>query len=342
MKKIVSFVVIMCLVLALVPITTEKAEAATYTIKPGVSEISGTAYLTIYNSLSNKNYKVVKVNGAYYVQFKYGNNVVKVKWPTACPTKNVNDFSYTNQKIGKAISGRTNYDGGEVFQKNMNYSDGYRSYDKWSMVYLQASGSYSSGKIVLKCKNLSGLRITFATKYKYGSVYRTPKTCAEYMKCLQIVKDSNAIEVTPKWDVQVVKPGKNKNVLSTYKVAGLGYATRTNDIDRLFNVYYTTKAIATSTVPALSVKNLYDLYRQGADLQGSNSTGYNTGETFLLSKNNGSKYYKCMRATFTAPLKLTKAKNFYEVDVYLNKSISSGSPYTSIKTTLSIPSCKQK
>lgn len=343
-KKIISVSIIMCLIVALIPFGTMEADAATatYTISPGTSEISSKVYSTIYNSASKGNYKVVKIKGAYYVQFKYGSNIVNVKWPNMCVNKNKNDFTNTNKEIGKAISNRRNYKGIEVFQKTSRNSDSYRSYDKWSMVNLEVSGSYSNGKIALKCKNLSGLRITFASKYKLGNLYLKPKNCSNYKKCITIVKDSNAIEITPKWDIEVKKPGKNKNILSSYKISGCGYVTQKNNIDKLFEVYITIKNIATSSVPLTNPKNLYALYKMGADLRGSRSTGYNTGETFLLSKYIGNKYYKCMRATFKAPLKLTRAKDFYEVDVYLNNSISSRSPHTNIIATLSVSSFRQK
>lgn len=345
-KRILSFITVLFLITAIMPMLSNKANATTntYSISPSTNEISKVVYLTIYYSFNNNNYKVIYKNGSYYVQFKNGDNIVNVKWPTMCPAKTVNDFSYTNNKLSKSISSRSNYDGREVYQL---FSEKYDkntgvSYDHWNMIYLQASGSYSNGKITLKCKNLSGLRITFASKYKYGNTYYKPKNCAQYKKCLHIYKTSGAIQITPKWDIGITKPGKNKNILSTFSVSGLGYANKTTDIDTLFNIYYTTKAITTSTTPSLIFANLYSLYKQGADLHGSRSKGYNTGETYLLSKNKGSSYYKCMKASFVAPLNIIQAKDFYEVDVYLNERISSKSPLTEIKIILSVSKSVQK
>lgn len=318
-----------------------------------------------FEALRTGSYSAVKREGNWYYKFVKGSTTVYVK-ASAFTSSVGNDYSKMTNTLSKGVT-RSDGVGNECnyiykyrptsttsrvaavvkssggYKPSSNYTNksttktDYHVYLSSINVYTQRTGR----TVILGCNKDNHVQFTYSSKVYQKSAagyssagYVTPSTSAQYKQALtRNTSNSVNVTITPEFTVKVTQPGSNKVILSNFQYAGKGQAITTKSIDKYVNIGYTTaKTLAAAYSGKLSVKNLYDLYKQATNLVKPESSEYNCRKTTLLSKTS----YKCLQATFDSPIKLKKSGDYFQTELNLSSTPSRSGTATKITVNFSI------
>lgn len=361
MKKLLSrlFAVLLAANLLFLSLPTSAFAASSTTT---INNFSSSTNLTYdqYNALRTGSYSAVKRSGAWYYKFVKGSTVVYVKASAFTGSVGNNysqmtntlsngvmrtdgvasQYNYVYKYRPSTISSRVQQASTKSSRYVASYTTKteYRTYLSYLNIYTQRTGT----NVLLGCDKNGHVQFTYSNKVyqdAYINGYKTagyvaPSTAQQYKKALvRSTSNSVSVTITPEFTVKVTQPGSNKVILSNFQYAGKGQAITQKNIDKYINIGYTTaKTIAATYSGKLSVKNLYDLYKQASDLVNPKSSEYESRKTVLLSKNS----YKCLQATFDSPIKLKSSGDYFQTELRLSSTPSQSGTKTKITVSFSI------
>lgn len=334
-KRILSILMVCCLIITFIPITGKSAYAATILGDYTTLNFSSPK---VYDVVATGSYKAEKRKGSWYYKFTKGTNVVYIK--CSAFTGNVsNSFSTANQNLTNTIN-NGNYSSAvsnvAYKTKRTRYNSSLKANEHiyyFAKLKVAAVAPTSGNAITLQTTMCDQVNFTYCNKIRLRSTVLTPSNASHYKAALKRNNESKSMSIIPKFDISIKKTGTKKNYLVSNSIAGKGVATTKANIDKLITIGYKAGVLATT---GLSTSTVYNLFKEAVSLQSKGSSEYESRKTLILSQFKGKKYYYCTKATFQSPIKLKAKNDYFEVPIQLDKNLNVKKTKMAVKISHSI------
>lgn len=326
-KRIVTFLLLLCVCFSLLPTTAGAADKKTVSLK----DFSGKTNLNYdqYNALRTGKIDAVKENDTWFYTFESDKLIVKV--PVKAFTGKVEmDYSDVNKTLtdnfmkgsGDATPVKTLVYKKRISKKSFSEGGGY---DEHKIYICNLSVNFrkeTNQTMIARCQMNGQIEFTYRTICrkkitKVGYKYWAPKTADDYRMNLQRKNlDSLPHTVTPKFQIEITQPGTSKVYLNSYRVCGMGkQAKNLKDIRGKITDIKTIAKMADDIIkmPVTPFKSGIDLIANSIEFSNAGKE-YNSGASIDLS----TKKHKVTEATFISPLPLDTYKDWVQFEIILS------------------------
>lgn len=349
MKKIISLLLTICILLSCTSSLSVIANAATTKI----NNFSESTKLNAeeYGALREGKISVIKKSDGFYYKFLRNRQTVLVK-TSAFTSTCANDYTDVNNALTKGVM-RTD---GMYTEKTFTYKTrtvsktrqtaalknytvtNYKTYIAWLVISSNRPGN--KNEIDLECYKKSQVQFSYSNKIldrgdpriSQDDKYKTPTTEKEYAQALSRTTSYDlSTNITPKFMMSIKNPGSTIVCLNNYKFEGRGIKNNIdtkNDISTYVEVAQVAANVVKSFVAAKKTgsislgafKGLLSLgIKTGKMLKDKQKSDiYTTNEFIKLSKDKDNKTNYVMAASFKSPIKLQNYNDFFRTEIKLN------------------------